>query len=88
MGVAMAKLKDEEILEAFRGAFKPLNCKARFVDGGSRVKLTLRDEYDTKIYRQRLATRILRDRDFLNAMIEDINNELTTKGHKLDPRPK
>ena len=84
----MAKLKDEEILEAFRGAFKPLKCKARLADSGSRVKITLRDENDAKVYRQRLAIRVLRDRDFLNAIIENLSDELTAKGYKLDRRSK
>lgn len=82
----MADLQDQEIFDAFKGAFKPLECHADYADWRNSVKFTVRGPDGAEIYSRSMPLRDLRERRNLDTVIEAARDTVKAKGHELGPR--
>ena len=82
----MADLTDQEIMDAFKGAFRPLDGHAEYADWRNSVRFIVRGPDGAEIYSRSIPLRDLRERRNLDIVIEAARDSVKAKGHKLGPR--
>ena len=83
----MADLTNDEIMDAFKKAFVPLECFVKVGDYGDAIDFSVRDAKGVQAYHRQIPFRDLRQKRQLETVIENERDMVRAKGIKFDARP-
>jgi len=83
----MADLTNDEIMDAFKKAFVPLECFVKVGDYGDAIDVSVRDANGGQAYHRQIPFRMLREKRLLDPAIENERDAVRAKGIKFDARP-